>query len=86
MFGSSWKKRSAGIGIAGLVVTGALGGLGVAGALPGPVQSSMATIAHGMGLDLITSNRSGRADRGAGSNSTSAPRAGLDDTAAVAAT
>src|SRR5438105_10397640 len=67
MFGSGWKVRSAGIGIVGLVVTGTLGGLGVAGALPAPAQSSLAAAAHAVGIDLIMPDGASRADRRADS-------------------
>ena len=63
MFGSGRISRLAGVGIAGLVVSGTLGGLGVAGALPAPVRDSVADVAHAVGIDLITPDAPRRADR-----------------------
>jgi hypothetical protein len=80
MFGSGWKVRSAGVGIVGLIVSGTLGGLGVAGALPAPAQSSLAAVAHAVGIDLITPDSGSRADRRA-DRPTLTASTGLDDTA-----
>jgi hypothetical protein len=70
---SSLRRRLAVVGAAAAAVLFGVGGLGYAGALPGPVQDAVASIAEPFGVDLPRSDDPPAAD---GSNETDDPSSG----------